>query len=135
MGDVVDRGQPDGRARIILGGHEIDVVDGALAVAVDEIDEAAADPLDGRNIELHRTGASLVRGRAVLDEFGVGGGRVRDPEGHGAHAGTVRRGEAVGEAVGLGIDDEVNLTLAVQGHVLRAVARGDVEAELREQAG
>src|SRR5579862_1892013 len=35
--------------------HEVDVVDRRALVAVHQVDEAAADALDGRNVELHRT--------------------------------------------------------------------------------
>src|SRR5439155_1738749 len=38
-------------------GNEIDVVDGEIAVAVDEVDQAVADAVDAGDVELHRRGA------------------------------------------------------------------------------
>ena len=46
---------------------EIDVVDRAIAVAVDEIDQRAADADDGGDVELHRPDAAAVRLRAQLE--------------------------------------------------------------------
>ena len=42
---------------------------------------------------------------------------IGDPERHGAGTGAVLLGEPPGKAVGFGIHDEVDLTLAVERHV------------------
>src|SRR6266480_4101322 len=42
-------------------GNEIDVVDGEIAVAVDEVDQAVADAVDAGDVELHRGGARAAR--------------------------------------------------------------------------
>jgi hypothetical protein len=61
VGQVVDRGQPDPLRRTGGKGNEVDIVDRPLAVAVDQINQAAADPLDGRDVELHRADLAVHR--------------------------------------------------------------------------
>ena len=100
---------------------------------VDEIDQAAADALDGRDVQLHGTrrrwpGPGAKRQRALIGPGGVG-----DAERHRARAGAVLAGEGLREAVGLGIDDEVETALAMQRHVLGAVPGDDGEPHPLEQ--
>ena len=69
VGEVVERVQADvvvvaARARHRL---EIDVVDLLGAVAVDEVEVGAADPLDRRDVELARAARGLDRHGAALD--------------------------------------------------------------------
>jgi hypothetical protein len=54
-------------------------------------------------------------------------------ESDGADAGAVQAGKALGKAVGLGIDDEVDAALAVQRDRLVAVLRDGFEAHAFEQ--
>ena len=113
---------------------EIDVVDGAaLAVAVDQVDQRIADALDGRDVELHRPDLALDAPGAERQGALVGDGRVLHPEGDGADAGPVHAGEALGEAVLLGVDDEVHVALAVERDVLGAVLGDPHEAHALEQ--
>src|SRR5450755_1490220 len=98
-------------------GHEVDVVNrNAVAVdgiAIDQIDQRIADALDSRNVELHRPRMRLDSPRALLDQPPVGMRGVLDPERHGADRRAVYAREALGKAVLLGIDDEVDVALAV----------------------
>src|SRR5207237_3992537 len=63
---------------------EIDVVDRVLAVAVDEVDQAAADALDGRDVELHRPELAVHWLGAELDRAVIGRGGILDAERDGA---------------------------------------------------
>jgi len=61
MGEVIDLDQtsPQGRTRSSGLRDEINVIDGRVAVTVDEINQTAADPLDRRYVEFHRTDRAL----------------------------------------------------------------------------
>ena len=135
VGEVIDIGQA-GAARVGLHarhGHEVDVVDAAVAVAIDQEDQAVADALDGRDVQLHRADLALHRLGAERLRPLQGGAGILDAKGHGADRRSVHAGEGLGEAVGLGVDDEVDLALAIERHVLRAVAGHRREAERLEQ--
>ena len=133
---VIDVGEPDAfglalDARQVL---EVDVVDrAALAVAVDQIDQRIADALDGRDVELHRPDLALDAPGAQRLGALVGEGRVLHPEGDGADRGAVHAGKALGEAVPLGVDDEVHVALAIERDVLGAVLGDLHEAHALEQ--
>ena len=58
---------------------------------------------------------------------------IGDAERHGAGAGAVLLGEAAGEAVGLGIDDEVDVALPVKRHIPGAVLGDRREAHGPEE--
>ena len=68
----------------------------------------------GPTLGFHRLGPEAHR--ALEGVPGIG-----DAERHGAGAGTVLLGEAAGEAVGLGVDDEVDVALPVKRHIPGAV--------------
>ncbi len=114
---------------------EIDIVDRALrAIAVDEIDLQAADSLDGRDLELigadlRLDGLGAHGERAVIGVF-----RIGHAEGHGRSRWAVLRCEALGEGARLRIDDEVDVALAIEHHVLRAVLGDRAEAHRLEEA-
>src|SRR5258708_28059990 len=56
VSEVIDAKQAHGNMRLgVDDRYEVDIVDGARAVAIDQIDQAAADPFDRRDIEFHRT--------------------------------------------------------------------------------
>jgi hypothetical protein len=59
--------------------------------------------------------------------------RILDPERHRTSARPMRGRILLGIASGLGIDDEVDLPLAVEGDVLALVPRDRGKAHLREQ--
>src|SRR5665213_3909090 len=103
---MVDRREADAW-RVLLDTrqrHEIDIVDrAARPVAVDEVDEAAADPLDRRDVQLHRPDAARDRLGAQFGGAAVRGGGVADAERDRADAGSVQPGEALREALGLSL--------------------------------
>src|SRR5690606_16987396 len=112
---VVDIGQADA-FRIALGAldrHEVDIIDGAArSVAVDQIDQAVADALDGGDGEFHRPDMGFDAPGAELAGALVGLGGIPDAEGHGTDRRTMDAGEALGKAFRLGIEDEVDVALA-----------------------
>ena len=112
---------------------KIDIVDRALAVQVDEVDERATDAFDARNVQLHRTCALRSGLGAEAQCARVRPGGIAHAKRHGAGGRAVRPGERLGEGLGFGVDDEVDLALAVQRHVLRAMARDHRKAEPLEQ--
>ena len=113
---------------------EIDVPDRALlAVSVDEIEQRSANALDGWNGELHRAdlafeGLGAQRQRAVIGLLGID-----DAEGHGAGAWPMLGRELLGERIGLGIDDEVDVALAPERDLLGPMLRDRLEAHGAEQ--
>ena len=115
-------------------GLEVHVVDGTLAVAVDEIDERTADADDGRDVELHGPDAAAMRLGAERNGALEGRGRVVHAERHGAHRRPVRLRELLAEGIRLGVDDEVDVALRMQRHVLGAVAGDHREPQALEQA-
>ena len=101
---------------------EVDVVDRAtVAIAVDEEQPRAADPLDRRNVELAVATPHFDVGGAEPERPLVRGFRILHPEGHRAGAGAMRLGIFLGIGAGLGIDDEVAVGLLVQRDVLALV--------------
>ncbi len=126
------------RQRLEIDVEEADVADVArlravlAAPAVHQIDQAVADALDGGNVQLARAGLAGVAPGAQGQRALVGGLGVVHAEGDGADAGPVQPREALREAVGLGVDDEVDFALAIERHVLVAVARHWLEAHALE---
>ena len=137
VGQVIDVGEADA-LRIVIDPRqefEIDVVDAALlAVAVDQVDQRIADALDRRDVELHRPDLVLDTPGAERQRPLVGEGCVLHPEGDRADRRAVHARKALGEAVGLGIDDEVHVALAVERDVLGAMPGDLHEAHALEQA-
>ena len=115
------------------GGTEVHVVDRALAVQIHQVDERAADALDARDVEFH--GAGALRAGLGTEAQGAPVGRrgVAHAKRHGAGRGAVGAREPLREGFGLGVDDEVDLALAVQRDVLGAVLRDRGETEPLEQ--
>src|SRR5262249_41260411 len=114
-------------------GAEIDVVDrvavGILGIAVDEIDQRVADSLDRRNVEFARACIVLDAPGAALDELGISAGGIAHSKRHGAYARAVAPREVLGERARLGVEDEVDVALLVERHVLVAMLRDAMEAE------
>ncbi len=136
VGQVIDIGEPHALrvaidARQIL---EVDVVDrAALAIAVDEIEQQIADALDRGDVELHRPDLALDAPGAERQRPLVGEGRVLHAQRNGADAGSVHACEPLGEALRLGVDDEVHIALAIERDILRAMPRDLGEAHALEQ--
>src|SRR5882757_952449 len=114
-------------------GHEVDIVDGALAVAIHEVDEAAADADDRRNVQFHGTCGDGPRFRTQVERTGVRQSRIGDAKCHGAGAGPMGARELLCETVMFRIDDEIDIALIVQGHVLGAMARNRRQPHAFEQ--
>ena len=102
-------------------------------IAVDEVDEAVADALDRRDVELHRAHRAVVGLGAQLERALVGLRGVLHADGEGARRRPVHARERLREAVGLAVHDEVDAPLAVERHVLGAVPRHEREAHLLEE--
>src|SRR6185437_12381066 len=116
----------DARETGILPGRrrnrsEINIVDRALAVPVDQIHERAADALDAGNVELHGTCALRTGLGAELERAAIGVRRILDAKGHRARGRTVLARKLLRERFGLCVDDEVDCALPVQRHVFGAV--------------
>ncbi|OQC07350.1 MAG: hypothetical protein BWX79_01898 [Alphaproteobacteria bacterium ADurb.Bin100] len=109
--------------------HEVHVVDRELAVAVHEVDAAAARPVHRRNVELHHFHADRHRPGAALQRAPVGRGRVTHPQCHGGDDRLVVQRAALPCATPMGIDDDIDAALAVQQHLARAVPRDRAKAQ------
>jgi len=127
-------------ARVLLGAgqrHEIDVVDrhagAASRITVDEIDQRIADALDRRDVELHRSRVRFHAPGALLDGAPVRKRGIADAKRDGADRWTVHSRKGLREAARLGVDDEVDLALTIEKHVLRTMLRDRLEAQLLEQ--
>ena len=79
-----------------------------------------------------RNGMSLDLPCAPLDQGVHRRRRIAHPESDRADRRPVHPGKSLGEAAGLGIDDEVDVALAVQQHIFRAVLRDRAETHLLE---
>ena len=108
---------------LAVSGTEIDIVDRVLAVAVDQIDQAAADPLDRRDVQLHRADLAVHRLGAEPDRPVIGRSRVLDAERDRADRRPVQPRKGLRKALGLGVQDEVDVALLVERDVFRAVPR------------
>ena len=100
---------------------EIHVVDRALSVQVDKVNERAANTLDAWNVQFHGAGTLRTGFRTELQRAPVCVGRVTHAERHGTRRRSVGARKALREGGAFGVNDEVDATLAVQGHILRAV--------------
>src|SRR2546426_2857823 len=116
---------------------EIHVVDSVAVivfrVAVHEGDERIADALDRGDAQLARPGAALDAPGAALDELVVRRGGILHAERHRAHARAVAARKVLRERARLGVDDEVDVALLVEQHVLVAVPGDRLEAHALEQ--
>ena len=140
---VVDVGEARARRMLVDAGQrdEVDVVDrhiasgvgGRARIAVDEVDQRIADALDRGNVEFHRPRTVGDAPRALLDRLVVRGGGIRHAEGDGADRRAVHARERLREGIRLGVDDEVDVPLPIEQHILRPMPRDRREAHLLEQ--
>ena len=124
VGEVVDdlQARALGVAVHAFDELEVDVVDRrAFAEAVDQVQRRTADALDRRQAQFHRPGGNLDGLGAQGQCTGIGLVGVLHAEGHAAHGGPVFSGEVGGLALGLVVEDQVDLALAIQVHVLGTV--------------
>src|SRR6185436_10505837 len=101
----------------------------AVAIAVDQVERRAADPLDRRKMQFHRPWPRLDRLRPKFQRARIRLVRIAHPKPHAARRRSVLGGEIPGEALRLAVDDEVDLALPVERDVLRAMIRDPLEAE------
>ncbi len=121
-------------AALLAGGLELDIPDAAkLALGIDEINQAAAEPAHRRNFEF--AGPDRLTERPVEQLFGTRQGRRRiiDLQTDGANRGPVGDMERVGEPLGFGIDHDVDSALRPAGDGLRFVQARAREAEPAQQ--
>ena len=135
MRQMVDLPQAGTAGELGVGGlpHKVDVINRRTGVPVDQIDETSSDPFDGRNVQLHGSDGAL-------DLLGPGGDRgtqrvrrILDAERHRTGARAMIARKLLRKAVRLGVHDEIDVALTVQGHVLGAVARDAAESHHLEQ--
>ena len=93
------------------------------ALAIDEVQQAAADAADGRDLELARTNALAERLLEKVRRAADRRLRVLDPQRDRADRGAVRDVEGVGEALLLAVDDDVDVALLPARDVLGFVDR------------
>ena len=108
--------------------HEIDAPDRELPVAVDEVDAAAADAVDGGDVELHHLDMRRHGPGAALERARAGRRRVADAQGDGGDDRCLGRHDAARAGGVVGVDDDVHRALAVQQHLPRSVPRDGAEA-------
>ena len=136
--DVVRQVVDDGESRPLgqrgaAHGAKVHVIDRAIAVQVDEINQRAADALDRGNVELHGARAQRSGFRPELERAAKGAGGIAHAKRHGAGRRAVRARKSLREGLGLRVDDEIDSALAVERHVLRAMARHRRKAEPLEE--
>jgi hypothetical protein len=100
---------------------EIDVVDGELAVPVDEVDVALARSADAGDEQLHGGGAGGQVPGAERHGLSVGLAGIADAEGHRPQAGDRLSGIDGAHHAGMGVDHEVHGTLAIEQDLARPV--------------
>ena len=104
--------------------HKINVVDRlAVLEPVDQVQRRAANALDGGQVQLHRPGLDFNRLRAEFKRATVSQVRILHAKRHAAGARAMLGGKVARNAFRLAVDNEVDLALAVQHHVLGAVPR------------
>src|SRR5882762_3105188 len=117
--DVVDADIADrrgGRARRIRAAV-------LAAPAIDKINQTVADAFDRRDVEFHRSALGIEAPRAKIERASVGGGGVVHAKRDGTNGGSMQTREALRERIRLGVDDEIDLTLPIQGDLFVSVPR------------
>src|ERR1700722_750473 len=101
--------------------HEVDVINRRVRISIDQVDETSADALNRRNIELHRSHGAFDLARTGGNRIAQRAGGILDAKGHGAGTGPMVPRELLRKAIRLGVDDEIDIALAVERHVFGAV--------------
>ena len=116
------------------GPGEFGVIGRALgAVAIDEIEQAAADALDGGNIEREESARRVGRLCAQGERTLIGRPRVDHAERHRGRTGAVLANEVRGIGARLLVDEVVHVALPVEAHIPVAVPGDEREAHRAEQ--
>src|SRR5690606_2738858 len=135
VGQVVDALQTDS---IVVGAAafdvlEVDVIDALVAIAVDQIQQRAADAFDAGNVQLAEVGVAAHQFGPLLLDVGGGLGGVLDPEGHGAGTGAMLLAEGTYVAGGTAIEHDVDVVLLEQPYLFGAVLGGFGETHRSEE--
>ena len=135
MGQVIQRVQADGVLvrRSTRDRREIDVIDGAAAGAVDQIQVRPADPLDCGDIQLARAVLAADRGCAAFQRQFQRLGGIGDAECHGVGGGAVRLAEIGDLPGGVHVEQEIDVALGIAADILGFVIGDMGEAHGREQ--
>ncbi len=132
VGEVVDDLQA-GTDRVAVHTFdelEVDVVDrAAFLETVDQVQRRTADALDRWQAQLHRAGFDFHRLGAQFQGAGIGLVGVTHAERHAAYRRAVFGGEVRGDALGFVVQDQVDVTLAIQVHILGPVGSHLGEAQ------
>jgi hypothetical protein len=137
VGQMIDDRHPGPRRMAIDSRQigEIDVVDRQIvAIAVDKVDNRAADAPYRGQAQLHRPGLRFHRLGAARQHFGIGLVRILHPEPHAAGGGAVFGREIGGGRSGFVIGDEIDLALPPQIDILGAMT-GDMHKAHRRENG
>ena len=126
MGQVIDKakaaalGPPVSAVEI----DEVDVVNrGAFGIAVDQVQDGAANAANRRQLEFHGAAGDVDGLRALGQRPRVSGRGVMHAKGHTAGARAVLLGVVRGGRVLVVIDNEIDIALTPQVHVFGFVAR------------
>ncbi len=113
---------------------EIDVIDRRAAlVAVDQVQRSAADALDRGQTQLHRPGRDIDRLCSQFQRARIGTVSIFDAKRHAAGRRPMLLCKIISKAVRLAIEDEIDIALAIQRHVFRAVIGNLGEAHQLER--
>ena len=126
--EVIDHVEPgaDGKLLHAVEIFEIDIVDRqavavVIGIAIDQVNDRAADAADRRDPQFHRTGFDRDRLGPALEQFVIGLLRIADAEAHAAGGGAVLAGEEPCRAARFVVQDQVDLPLPPEIDILRAV--------------
>src|SRR5438270_4282403 len=113
---------------------KVNVVDRKLVVAIDEVDEALAHAVNGRDVQLHRTCAHWNLPRAKIERAAKRVVCVADTHSERADHGPLDGLHGARNVRGLGINDEVHRALPIDFHFSRAMPADGMEAHFLEKA-
>ena len=104
-----------------------------FAFVGDEIEKPGVGRPNGGNVQLVRTDASFIAFRAESFRAAHGLDFIIRAQADGADRGTVHEEIGMGEGISFGVDDEVDVALPVEQHVLAAMPAGDGKTEFGQK--
>ena len=113
---------------------EIGVVQPAFA-GVDQVNQAAIRCTHGGQFQLVGADQAAIRLALVGHRPLQGLGTVLDPNCRGAQRRAVGLEKVVGEGIGFAVEDQVDVTLAQQAHILGAMLAGPGETQAFQPVG
>ena len=134
VGEVIDVIEPRAFRPRVAGAEPLELVRRTLgAVAIDEIEQAAADTLDGGNVERLLRRRNVGRFRAERQRAVIGRPGVDHPERHRRRARAVGGDKVKTMGAGFFVDEVVDVALAVDRDLPGAVTRDRGIAHQLEQ--